>query len=489
MPVAQTSTSSAGSEVVTLYFDGNPNTFLLSDLAVALALFLDPDASVADIQSTALDIFGIALTEDEIIGAGPNPFALYDLNGDGQVGTIQDLGVAVAAFLGATTRAEAEQIGIDLGITLNIAPGFEIPGPNATPFPFPVRPTIIDLALETPDLSLLVEAVVRAGLVDTLNGFGPFTVFAPNNAAFTALLNETGFASIQDVPVPVLQEILLYHVVGGEFPAAQLTALGLEGQTLLTNRPVSGSGLETVTLSTIGSNLFINDSQVIAADIQATNGIVHVIDEVLDAVAPALDSTSPAEGGLINDLTPTVTLTFNEDVEIASGDITVNGGGTVDTVNAVGDTVTLTLTLPADGTYTITVSDGAVEDTNSNHFGGDTLTFTVDSTVPMFVTSPQDGAVGLPITSSLELEFDDDVFPGAGSFTLQRFLLPALDTRLIPVDDAQVVFDGNTVTINLDAALNPFPASYFLSFPAGIVVDAAGNPLDMPGQITFQTGL
>ena len=128
--------SAESSEVVTLYFDGNPVNFGINDLAVALALFLNPNASTAQIRQVALDIFGLPLTDSQIVGAGPNPLANFDLNGDGNRGDIRDLGVAVAVFLGATTPDEVNAICQDLlGLSCGLGAGVALPGINATPFP------------------------------------------------------------------------------------------------------------------------------------------------------------------------------------------------------------------------------------------------------------------------------------------------------------------------------------------------------------------
>lgn len=112
--------------------------------------------------------------------------------------------------------------------------------------------------------------MTRAGLIDTFSGSGNFTVFAPTDAAFTALLESIGQTSIDDVPVSVLTEILKYHVVDSKVLSGDITAGGvatLEG----TN----------VTLGT-SSGITANDANVIAPfDVEATNGIIHTVDEVL----------------------------------------------------------------------------------------------------------------------------------------------------------------------------------------------------------------
>ena len=83
--------------------------------------------------------------------------------------------------------------------------------------------TIVDLALATDDLSILVDALTRANLVTTLQGDGPFTVFAPTNDAFTAFLAANNFSSLDDVPVSTLTDILLNHVVSGTNTSSSLS--------------------------------------------------------------------------------------------------------------------------------------------------------------------------------------------------------------------------------------------------------------------------
>ncbi|NJM00563.1 MAG: hypothetical protein HC924_18110, partial [Synechococcaceae cyanobacterium SM2_3_2] len=93
-------------ETVTLYFDGNSQVFSIADLAISLALFLNPEASVSEIQQVAQDVFDLDLVPAQITGSGSTPIQLFDLNNDGNRGDLLDLGVAIAVFLGQET-AEA----------------------------------------------------------------------------------------------------------------------------------------------------------------------------------------------------------------------------------------------------------------------------------------------------------------------------------------------------------------------------------------------
>jgi len=129
---------------------------------------------------------------------------------------------------------------------------------------------IVAVATKTPDLSTLVEAVEAAGLVETLEEPGPYTVFAPTNEAFEALGN-TLDTLLEPANKEELAEILTYHVVPGELTASQLS----DGQQLKT---VQGDSLE---VKIDGEEVTINGATVVTPDVEASNGVVHVIDEVL----------------------------------------------------------------------------------------------------------------------------------------------------------------------------------------------------------------
>jgi transforming growth factor-beta-induced protein len=130
-------------------------------------------------------------------------------------------------------------------------------------------PTVVDQAISNDSFSILVQAVVKAGLAGTLSGNGPFTIFAPTNAAFQALFTKLGISGLNDLTAEQLVPILKYHVVSGNVRSNQLTA----GSVATLN------GNFNVTLSP--SPKINNSSDILATDVQATNGVIHVIDEVL----------------------------------------------------------------------------------------------------------------------------------------------------------------------------------------------------------------
>jgi transforming growth factor-beta-induced protein len=130
--------------------------------------------------------------------------------------------------------------------------------------------TIVDVAVADGRFSTLVGALQAAGLVEALQGEGPFTVFAPTDEAFAALPAGT----LEGLSVEQLTDILLYHVVSGEVVAADVA--GLSGQ--MVDTLLSGKQIE---VAVEGGTVAINDATVIITDVLASNGVIHVIDAVL----------------------------------------------------------------------------------------------------------------------------------------------------------------------------------------------------------------
>jgi len=130
---------------------------------------------------------------------------------------------------------------------------------------------IVDLAVSTDFLSTLVAAVTAGDLVETLKGDGPYTVFAPTNDAFAALPEGTLESLLKPENKDQLVAILAYHVVPGKVKSTDLKD-GMKAQT------VQGSDIN-VQISNTGVR--VNEANVTAADIEASNGIVHVIDQVI----------------------------------------------------------------------------------------------------------------------------------------------------------------------------------------------------------------
>jgi uncharacterized surface protein with fasciclin (FAS1) repeats len=161
----------------------------------------------------------------------------------------------------------------------------EEPAATEEPTPAPVETpaeeeavelgTIVDVAVAAGDFTTLVAAVQAAGLVDTLSSEGPFTVFAPTDAAFAALPEGLVEKLLLPENLDVLVSILTYHVVSGTVLAADVAA----GEVTT----VQG---EAITLATEGG-VTVNGANVVAVDVLASNGVIHVIDAVI--LPPSLD--------------------------------------------------------------------------------------------------------------------------------------------------------------------------------------------------------
>ena len=155
---------------------------------------------------------------------------------------------------------------------------------NALPALAQDEQDIVDVAVANGNFTTLVAAVEAAGLVDTLKSEGPFTVFAPTDEAFAALPEGTVEALLADIPA--LTDILLYHVVAGKVMAADV--VNLDSADTVQGQPVA------ITVDADG-NVFVNDAQVIITDVEASNGVIHVIDAVI--IPPAEEPAAlPATG-------------------------------------------------------------------------------------------------------------------------------------------------------------------------------------------------
>jgi uncharacterized surface protein with fasciclin (FAS1) repeats len=130
---------------------------------------------------------------------------------------------------------------------------------------------IVDTAVSAGSFKTLAAALDAAGLVETLKGKGPFTVFAPTDEAFAKLPEGTLKSLLKPENKQKLTSILTYHVVAGNVKAADVIKLS-------SAKTLNG---QSVTIKTAGGKVFINGATVVKADIEATNGTIHVIDTVL----------------------------------------------------------------------------------------------------------------------------------------------------------------------------------------------------------------
>jgi uncharacterized surface protein with fasciclin (FAS1) repeats len=142
---------------------------------------------------------------------------------------------------------------------------------------------IVENAMNSQDHTTLVAAVKAAGLVDTLEGAGPFTVFAPTNEAFAKLPAGTVDTLLKPENKDMLVKILTYHVVAGKVGSKELKKMIKEGNGTATLKTVSGG---TLTAKEVGGKIVLTDekggtSTVTIADVWQSNGVIHVVDTVL----------------------------------------------------------------------------------------------------------------------------------------------------------------------------------------------------------------
>ena len=172
-----------------------------------------------------------------------------------------------AALVGAAASGSASAQGVK---TVGGAPMF--PSKN-----------IVQNAVNSKDHTTLVTAVKAAGLVDTLQGPGPFTVFAPTNAAFAKLPPGTVEGLVQPQSKGTLTSVLTYHVVPGRYTAKQLMALAKQNGGEAELKTVQGGSLAVIAK---GNRVFVADNKnntgrVAIADVMQSNGVIHVIDTVM----------------------------------------------------------------------------------------------------------------------------------------------------------------------------------------------------------------
>ncbi len=174
--------------------------------------------------------------------------------------------------------------------------------------------TITGLAVKSPNLSILVQALTRANLATTLQGSGSFTVFAPTDAAFTAFLQANNFANINQVPQDVLTRILLNHVVSGNFKAANLQTGYIK--TLATSA-TSGNNTMSMFVNTASGVRLNGVASVTTPDVVASNGVIHIVDAVINLPTIVTHATAnPNFTSLVGALTGQGQPNF---VEILSG--------------------------------------------------------------------------------------------------------------------------------------------------------------------------
>ncbi|CAG2096150.1 fasciclin domain-containing protein [Xanthomonas arboricola] len=181
------------------------------------------------------------------------------------------------------TSFQSLAIATAIALTSAMAPAYAASNPSVGGAPMLVTKDIVDNAVNSKDHTTLVAAVKAAGLVDTLKGPGPFTVFAPTNAAFAALPAGTVETLLKPESKPTLTKVLTYHVVPGKVDAASLIAKIKAGGGSASLTTVQG---EALTAKLNGKKVTITDAKgntanVTIADVMQSNGVIHVVDKVL----------------------------------------------------------------------------------------------------------------------------------------------------------------------------------------------------------------
>ena len=204
---------------------------------------------------------------------------------------------------------------------------------------------IVDTAVAAGNFSTLVAAVQAAGLVDTLKGDGPFTVFAPTDEAFAKLPAGTVDALLAD-PEGALKQILLYHVVPGKVLSSDLSD-GLEAPT--------AQG-ENVKFTLADGKALVNDANIVAADIEASNGVIHVIDSVIlpPSLAAASAEATPEAAAMAAEATPEATAeAMAEAAPVADIVDTAVAAGSFKTLVAAVQAAGLVDALKGEGPFTV----------------------------------------------------------------------------------------------------------------------------------------
>jgi len=208
---------------------------------------------------------------------------------------------------------------------------------DSSPVPTPETNTITDVVVAGSSFSTLESAVIKADLQETLSGTGPFTVFAPDNAAFTA----SGITNLDNLTAAQLENILLYHTIGAKIEAANVPA-GPNAKVITANG-------DSVFVTSNANGVFINGIQVTNADVAADNGVIHVINRVL--LPPSGNTVETAVASGLDSLVKAVTTA------------TTAMGGDPTLANTL-STAELTVFAPTNAAFTQLLSDLSLSDIN-----------------------------------------------------------------------------------------------------------------------------
>jgi uncharacterized surface protein with fasciclin (FAS1) repeats len=212
---------------------------------------------------------------------------------------------------------------------------------DSDPAPVPTN-TITDVVVNTSSYSVLKEAVVKAGLSSTLSGTGPFTVFAPDNTAFSAAGITS--ATVAALPAADLSALLLYHTIGSKIPAAGVPA----GP----NAKVITAGGDSVFVTSKASGVYVNGIKVAQADIAADNGVIHRLSKALNKPFGNIVATAQAPGSGLDSLVKAIVRANNAP------------GGDPNLINTL-STATITVFAPTNAAFTQLLSALSINDINN----------------------------------------------------------------------------------------------------------------------------
>lgn len=200
---------------------------------------------------------------------------------------IMSTALVAALSLSACGKADAppaaETAAVDDSNTMSAEPAAASTNPMVGGAEMFATKTIVDNAIASPIHKTLVAAVTQAGLVDTLKGAGPFTVFAPTDEAFAKVPKATLDGLMRPAQKTVLADVLKYHVVAGKLTAADLAAKITEGGGKALLKTVNGQDLTATMAGNVITLAGADGSKatVTQADVNQSNGVIHVVDGVL----------------------------------------------------------------------------------------------------------------------------------------------------------------------------------------------------------------
>ena len=242
-----------------------------------------PTNNAFDALFSALGVTGL----DDLSKEALTPILLFHVVGGNVASTDLTAGYVGTASTGPNAQPIKLKVDLTSGVKLNNAATVTTADVSTTSGIIHVidqvllPPTVVDIATGNEDFSILVAALTRADLtfdfVDFLSGDGPFTVFAPTNAAFAALLNgNPAWSSLDDIDTATLDAVLKYHVISG---------VNAESTSLVDGTEIATANGSMITINTAGGVTVTGGtsgvSNVDLADVQGTNGVVHVINKVL----------------------------------------------------------------------------------------------------------------------------------------------------------------------------------------------------------------